>query len=176
MKSVGEVMSIGRRFEEALQKALRMVDETNIGFAHNGHVASDKVSLHCCIALIPSTLHQLAMYCTFLPSFLPYFLSFFSSFLPFYCIYLFSSLPPSLLSFLHRFVHSFIQQSSSSLLSLVSSFPFFHLLSHSDVLILFVNCLPDINDSSVGVAGAIQCAHPCSCSCAQRRIQCGSSE
>lgn len=27
MKSVGEVMAIGRRFEEALQKALRMVDE-----------------------------------------------------------------------------------------------------------------------------------------------------
>lgn len=28
MKSVGEVMGIGRSFEEALQKALRMVDET----------------------------------------------------------------------------------------------------------------------------------------------------
>ena len=27
MKSVGEVMAIGRRFEEALQKALRMVNE-----------------------------------------------------------------------------------------------------------------------------------------------------
>lgn len=32
MKSVGEVMAIGRRFEEAFQKALRMVDETVIGF------------------------------------------------------------------------------------------------------------------------------------------------
>ena len=31
MKSVGEVMSIGRRFEEAFQKALRMVDD-NLGF------------------------------------------------------------------------------------------------------------------------------------------------
>ena len=32
MKSVGEVMAIGRKFEEALQKALRMVDESCNGF------------------------------------------------------------------------------------------------------------------------------------------------
>nr|NVI70378.1 rudimentary [Cucujiformia] len=32
MKSVGEVMSIGRKFEEAFQKALRMVDENVSGF------------------------------------------------------------------------------------------------------------------------------------------------
>jgi len=32
MKSVGEVMSIGRNFEEALQKAIRMVDGGNTGF------------------------------------------------------------------------------------------------------------------------------------------------
>jgi carbamoyl-phosphate synthase/aspartate carbamoyltransferase/dihydroorotase len=32
MKSVGEVMSIGRTFEEAFQKALRMVDESVLGF------------------------------------------------------------------------------------------------------------------------------------------------
>jgi len=32
MKSVGEVMGIGRTFEEALQKALRMVDPSNTGF------------------------------------------------------------------------------------------------------------------------------------------------
>ncbi|XP_042898576.1 multifunctional protein CAD isoform X2 [Parasteatoda tepidariorum] len=32
MKSVGEVMAIGRKFEEAFQKALRMVDENFIGF------------------------------------------------------------------------------------------------------------------------------------------------
>ncbi|CAG9761006.1 unnamed protein product [Ceutorhynchus assimilis] len=32
MKSVGEVMAIGRKFEEALQKALRMVDENFPGF------------------------------------------------------------------------------------------------------------------------------------------------
>ena len=32
MKSVGEVMGIGRNFEEAFQKALRMVDENVLGF------------------------------------------------------------------------------------------------------------------------------------------------
>lgn len=32
MKSVGEVMSIGRTFEEAFQKALRMIDDSVIGF------------------------------------------------------------------------------------------------------------------------------------------------
>ncbi|XP_054723164.1 CAD protein-like [Uloborus diversus] len=32
MKSVGEVMAIGRKFEEAFQKALRMVDESVVGF------------------------------------------------------------------------------------------------------------------------------------------------
>ena len=32
MKSVGEVMAIGRTFEEAMQKALRMVDESVLGF------------------------------------------------------------------------------------------------------------------------------------------------
>lgn len=32
MKSVGEVMGIGRTMEESLQKALRMVDPSNPGF------------------------------------------------------------------------------------------------------------------------------------------------
>lgn len=32
MKSVGEVMAVGRRFEEALQKAMRMVEERVAGF------------------------------------------------------------------------------------------------------------------------------------------------
>jgi carbamoyl-phosphate synthase small subunit len=32
MKSVGEVMAIGRKFEETIQKALRMVDEASLGF------------------------------------------------------------------------------------------------------------------------------------------------
>ncbi len=35
MKSVGEVMAIGRKFEEAFQKALRMVDENVVGFDPN---------------------------------------------------------------------------------------------------------------------------------------------
>lgn len=35
MKSVGEVMAIGRKFEEAFQKALRMVDENVDGFDPN---------------------------------------------------------------------------------------------------------------------------------------------
>ena len=33
MKSVGEVMSIGRTFEEAIQKAIRAVDPSNLGFS-----------------------------------------------------------------------------------------------------------------------------------------------
>merc|ERR1719305_1799386 len=32
MKSVGEVMAIGRNFQETIQKALRMVDESCVGF------------------------------------------------------------------------------------------------------------------------------------------------
>ena len=35
MKSIGEVMAIGRSFEEAFQKALRMVDENVNGFDTN---------------------------------------------------------------------------------------------------------------------------------------------
>ena len=46
MKSVGEVMAIGRRFEEALQKALRMVSESNLGFDSHGHSASEQVSFN----------------------------------------------------------------------------------------------------------------------------------
>ncbi|XP_053565421.1 CAD protein isoform X2 [Bombina bombina] len=42
MKSVGEVMSVGRNFEEAFQKALRMVDENCVGFDHNVKPASDE--------------------------------------------------------------------------------------------------------------------------------------
>ena len=32
MKSIGEIMSIARTFEEAIQKGLRMVDDNNLGF------------------------------------------------------------------------------------------------------------------------------------------------
>lgn len=42
MKSVGEVMAIGRSFEEAFQKALRMVDENCVGFDHTIKPASAK--------------------------------------------------------------------------------------------------------------------------------------
>lgn len=42
MKSVGEVMAIGRRFEEAFQKALRMVDENVNGFDPNLKAVSEE--------------------------------------------------------------------------------------------------------------------------------------
>uniref|UniRef100_A0A8C4S7Z4 Multifunctional protein CAD n=1 Tax=Erpetoichthys calabaricus TaxID=27687 RepID=A0A8C4S7Z4_ERPCA len=42
MKSVGEVMAIGRNFEEAFQKALRMVDENCVGFDHTIKSSSDE--------------------------------------------------------------------------------------------------------------------------------------
>jgi hypothetical protein len=42
--SSGEVMAIGRRFEEAFQKALRMVDENCVGFDHTIRPASESVS------------------------------------------------------------------------------------------------------------------------------------
>ena len=41
MKSVGEVMAIGRTFEEAFQKALRMVDESVLGFDPDLKAVSD---------------------------------------------------------------------------------------------------------------------------------------
>ena len=43
MKSVGEVMAIGRKFEEAFQKALRMMDETVRGFDHTTHGVCERV-------------------------------------------------------------------------------------------------------------------------------------
>uniref|UniRef100_A0A4W4H0Z9 Carbamoyl-phosphate synthetase 2, aspartate transcarbamylase, and dihydroorotase n=1 Tax=Electrophorus electricus TaxID=8005 RepID=A0A4W4H0Z9_ELEEL len=42
MKSVGEVMAIGRSFEEAFQKALRMVDENCVGFDHTLKTVSEQ--------------------------------------------------------------------------------------------------------------------------------------
>lgn len=41
----GEVMAIGRSFEEAFQKALRMVDENCVGFDHTIKPVSEKVNL-----------------------------------------------------------------------------------------------------------------------------------
>ena len=43
MKSVGEVMAVGRKFEEAFQKALRMVDESVVGFDCLLQQVSDEV-------------------------------------------------------------------------------------------------------------------------------------
>ena len=44
MKSVGEVMAVGRRFEEAFQKALRMMDESAVGFDPYRQPVSEDVS------------------------------------------------------------------------------------------------------------------------------------
>lgn len=41
----GEVMAIGRSFEEAFQKALRMVDENCAGFDHTIKPVSEQVSV-----------------------------------------------------------------------------------------------------------------------------------
>ena len=43
MKSVGEVMAVGRKFEEALQKALRMVDDSCIGLHCKEVTVSEEV-------------------------------------------------------------------------------------------------------------------------------------
>ncbi|KAI8999235.1 hypothetical protein BC832DRAFT_565451 [Gaertneriomyces semiglobifer] len=43
MKSVGEVMAIGRTFEETIQKAIRAVEYTFIGFAQNDVVEDEKL-------------------------------------------------------------------------------------------------------------------------------------
>jgi len=45
MKSVGEVMAIGRKFEEAFQKALRMVNESVCGFDPNICAVCEEVIL-----------------------------------------------------------------------------------------------------------------------------------
>jgi carbamoyl-phosphate synthase/aspartate carbamoyltransferase len=39
MKSVGEVMSIGRNFEETIQKAIRAIDDQFDGFAKVSRIA-----------------------------------------------------------------------------------------------------------------------------------------
>lgn len=46
VKSVGEIMSIGRSFEEAFQKALRMVDENVLGFEPYSRPITDDVRLN----------------------------------------------------------------------------------------------------------------------------------
>ena len=51
MKSVGEVMAIGRKFEEAFQKALRMVDEQVNGFDPTLKAAVDEVDKYFVISV-----------------------------------------------------------------------------------------------------------------------------
>lgn len=46
MKSVGESMAVGRRFEEALQKALRMVNEGVNGFEPITEDLQEEASSH----------------------------------------------------------------------------------------------------------------------------------
>ncbi|OMJ25879.1 Protein pyrABCN [Smittium culicis] len=46
MKSVGEVMAIGRTFEECLMEAIRSVDSSFIGFSRNTYVSSDEDELN----------------------------------------------------------------------------------------------------------------------------------
>ena len=43
MKSVGEIMSIGRSFEEMLQKGLRMIGQGMHGFVGNDHTKFDNL-------------------------------------------------------------------------------------------------------------------------------------
>ena len=43
MKSVGEVMAIGRTFEEAIQKGLRMIGQGAHGFVANKDIVVDDI-------------------------------------------------------------------------------------------------------------------------------------
>lgn len=43
MKSVGEVMSIGRNFEETIQKAIRSIDYQYIGFGSNDIIPKEMI-------------------------------------------------------------------------------------------------------------------------------------
>lgn len=52
MKSVGEVMAVGRKFEEAMQKALRMVDEGTMGFDPHKMNVCEKVGAYLTILTV----------------------------------------------------------------------------------------------------------------------------
>ena len=62
MKSVGEVMAIGRTFEETFQKAIRSVDVLYSGFDQNTHVEASDDELSCPtdmrIFALANALHQ----------------------------------------------------------------------------------------------------------------------
>lgn len=50
MKSVGEVMSIGRNFEETIQKAIRAIDDQFLGFAKVG-----------CLLVLPGNMSNISL-------------------------------------------------------------------------------------------------------------------
>lgn len=54
-------MAIGRNFEEAFQKALRMVDENCVGFDHTVKPASDMVSAGVWVSVLASLGGQMAI-------------------------------------------------------------------------------------------------------------------
>ena len=53
MKSVGEVMSIGRTFEETIQKAIRAIDDQFSGFAKVRLVSLGWLESHRTTCLTP---------------------------------------------------------------------------------------------------------------------------
>ncbi len=62
MKSVGEVMAIGRRFEEALQKAVRMLDIGLDGLVANSNNISDEVPLETIETMLRNPTDEILIY------------------------------------------------------------------------------------------------------------------
>ena len=58
MKNVGEVVSIGRTFEETIQKAIRAIDDQFAGFAK---VRSSP--LRCCVCVLCRALPNYLFFC-----------------------------------------------------------------------------------------------------------------
>ena len=61
MKSVGEVMAVGRKFEEAFQKALRMMDD-NMGFDPYKKKVDEEVKL-CILCLCKAKIFTACLSC-----------------------------------------------------------------------------------------------------------------
>ena len=65
MKSVGEVMAIGRKFEEAIQKALRMIDEKVTGLDANVYKFNPEVGTNLfTYSPKPEVFEQIEIYAT----------------------------------------------------------------------------------------------------------------
>ena len=65
MKSVGEVMAIGRKFEEAIQKALRMIDEKVTGLDANVYKFNPEVGANLfTYSPKPEVFEQIEIYAT----------------------------------------------------------------------------------------------------------------